>query len=69
LADLEAKILAVHRRMERGRAPVQLDPEVVRKILNSVDDPWQRRPHWCDVIKAPAFLDRRVMAPTYDELY
>jgi len=24
------------------------------KVLNSVDDSWRRRPHWSDVIKAPA---------------
>jgi DDE superfamily endonuclease len=53
LADLEAKILAFIDEWNEIAHPFNWTPKSFEKVLNSVDDPWRRRPHWSDVIKAP----------------
>jgi hypothetical protein len=30
------------------------------KVLNNVDDPWRRHPHWSDVIAAPTLKARSI---------
>ncbi len=54
LADLEAKILAFIDEWNEIAHPFNWTPKSFEKVLKSIDDPWRRRPHWTDVIKAPA---------------
>jgi transposase len=55
LADLETKILAFIDEWNEIAHPFNWTAKSFDKVLNTVDDPWRRRPHWSDVIKAPAF--------------
>ncbi|HET7500753.1 MAG TPA: hypothetical protein VFK02_07110 [Kofleriaceae bacterium] len=55
LADLEARILAFIDEWHEIAHPFNWTPKSFEKVLNSVDDPWRRRLHWSDVIKAPVF--------------
>lgn len=55
LADLEVKILAFIDEWNEIAHPFQWTAKSFEKVLNSVDDPWRRRPHWSDVIKRPTF--------------
>ena len=54
LADLENKILAVIDEWNEIAHPFAGTSKSFEKVLNSVDDSRRRRPHWSDVIKAPA---------------
>ena len=55
LADLDAKILAFIDEWNEIAHPFNWTPKSFERVLNRIDDPWRRRPHWSDVIKAPAF--------------
>ncbi len=57
LADLEDKILAFIDQWNEIAHPFDWTAKSFDNVLNSVDDPWRRRPHWSDVIKAPTFKE------------
>jgi transposase len=54
LADLEEKILDFIDEWNEIAHPFAWSTKSFEKILNRVDDPWRRRPHWSDAIKRPA---------------
>jgi hypothetical protein len=55
LADLEAKILAFIDEWNELAHPFKWTAKSFEKVLNRVDDPFVRRPHWTDVfLKAAA---------------
>ena len=55
LADLEQKILAFIVEWNEIAHPFNWTPKSFDKVLSRADDPWRRRPHWSDVIKATEF--------------
>ena len=55
LADLEAKILDFIDEWNEIAHPFNWTAKSFDKAMNRLDDPWVRRLHWSDVIKAPAF--------------
>jgi hypothetical protein len=54
LADLEAKILAFIDEWNEIAHPFQWTAKSFEKALNRVDDPFVRRPHWSEKLKAAA---------------
>lgn len=54
LADLEAKILAFIAEWNERAHPFNWTAKSFDKVLRAIDNPWRRRPHWTDNIKAAA---------------
>lgn len=54
LADLEAKILAFVGEWNEIAHPFGWTAKSFEKVLSKLDDPYLRRPHWSDAIKAAA---------------
>lgn len=53
LADLEQKVLAFIDEWNEIAHPFNWTAKSFERILQRLDDPWRRRPHWSDVIKTP----------------